>query len=449
MKSLSNSEQSDPSCGPDSAFGLDRSDTAADVIPGGCHTYSKADHQFVAGTPRIVRGKGAWIWGDDGKKYLSWATGGLSVSLGHAYEAVLKSVLAQLDRGSNFERPSVFEYEAATFFLDNVSGTDMVKFSKTGSMTTTAAVKLARAFTRREKVAICREHPYFGYDDWFIATTPFNSGVPNFAKSLALRFHFNSVESLEALVPESKDIACLILEPMKFEEPTETFISALHSFCDQHGVVLILDETNTGCKWDLAGAQRVYGYRPQLTVWGKSIANGFSVAALSGPREIMSLGALDSPEHSVHLLSTTHGSETHSLAAMVATVSEMRDKNIIPLNLQRAKQLRCALEGEIRSLGLEEDVKIVGHEALMRVNTPRGLEYKTLLLQELLHNGVLFKGLLYTTWSHQQEEIEYTVDAFRKALLVLRNAMESGITQFLKVPVVRPVFELLGTQPGG
>jgi glutamate-1-semialdehyde 2,1-aminomutase len=448
MRKQSNNDQSSyPSHASADSISIE-GQRAADVIPGGCHTYSKADHQFVAGTPRIVRGNGAWVWGDDGGKYLSWATGGLSVSLGHAYPSVLTAVSEQLALGGNFERPSVFEHAAANFFIENVSSSDMVKFSKTGSMTTTAAVKLARAFTRREKVAICRDHPYFGYDDWFIATTPFNSGVPTYSKSLALEFRFNSVESLHALVPEVNNIACLILEPIKFHEPTEAFISALHSFCVEHHIVLILDETNTGCKWHIGGAQKVYGYRPTLTVWGKSIANGFSVAALSGPREIMNLGALNSPEHAVHLLSTTHGSETHSLAAMVATVTELRDKEIIPSNLRRANQLSGWIEDEIRLLGLEDEVKILGHKALMRINTPRGLEYRTLLLQELLNNGVLFKGLLYTTWSHQQDELEYTVEAFRKALRVFSDALELGIDRFLKAPIIRPVFELTHTQKG-
>ena len=170
------------------------------LIPGGAHTHSKGDDQFPLLSPvAISHGKGAHLWDIDGNQFLDCSMGLTSVSLGHAYEPVLEVVKQELDKGVNFQRPSVLEKETAQKFLSLVPQHDMIKFAKNGSIVTTAAVKLARAFTGRKLVAIPGDHPFYSYDDWFIGTTACNKGVPNEISNLSVTFKSCNINSLKQL----------------------------------------------------------------------------------------------------------------------------------------------------------------------------------------------------------------------------------------------------------
>jgi glutamate-1-semialdehyde 2,1-aminomutase len=193
-----------------------------------------------------------------------------------------------------------------------VDAGDMVKFAKNGSTVTTAAVKLARAYTGRSRVALCREHNFFSYDDWFIVTTPCDFGIPKDTRSLSVGFGYNDLASVEALFSEREhDIACLIMEPVKFDPPKPGFLEGVRDLCRAHGTVFILDEMITGFKWGLKGASGYFGVRADITTWGKGIANGFSACALTGRAEIMELGGIRREgANKLFLISTTHGAET-------------------------------------------------------------------------------------------------------------------------------------------
>lgn len=187
------------------------------LIPGGAHTYSKGDDQFPILSPAAIsHGKGAYVWDIDGNKYLDCSMGLTSISLGHAYEPVLDRVRAELEKGVNFQRPSVIEMETAEKFLSLVPQHDMIKFAKNGSIVTTAAVKLARAFTGRKLVAFPGDHPFYSYDDWFIGTTDCNKGVPNEFSELSVTFKSCDIDSLKQLFNKYPgQIACVICEPEK------------------------------------------------------------------------------------------------------------------------------------------------------------------------------------------------------------------------------------------
>jgi glutamate-1-semialdehyde 2,1-aminomutase len=255
-----------------------------DVIPGGAHTYSKGDDQFPLNAPAaITHGKGARVWDLDGNEFIDCSMGLTSVSIGHGYEPVAKAVAEAAYLGTNFQRPAALELEAARKFLDTVQSGDMVKFAKNGSTVTTAAVKLARAYTGRNRIAIAKEHPFFSYDDWFIASTACDVGIPAQAKALTVGFSYDNLMSVEDLFTQKDhDIGCLIMEPMKFTSPKEGFLEGVRELCSEYGVVLILDEMICGFKWALGGAQQYLGIKPDLATWGKGIANGFSACALTG-----------------------------------------------------------------------------------------------------------------------------------------------------------------------
>src|SRR5690606_22245929 len=237
------------------------------LIPGGCHTYAKGDDQYpIEAPPFIVRGLGCRVWDVDGREYIEYGMGNRAVGLGHAYPAVLEAVRHELIRGCNFTRPSVIEVECAEQFLSMIDGAEMVKFCKDGSDATSGAVRLARAYTGRDLVACCADHPFFSTDDWFIGTTMVNAGIPEAIRQLTLTFRYNDIESVEAMFQRHPgQIAALILEPARSDEPRDDFLQRVQKICRAEGANLILDEMITGFRWDNGGAQKVYGIVPDLS----------------------------------------------------------------------------------------------------------------------------------------------------------------------------------------
>jgi glutamate-1-semialdehyde 2,1-aminomutase len=417
------------------------------LIPGACHTYSKGDDQFPLQSPRFIeRGSGCRVFDLDGNEYLDWGMGLRSVLLGHGYPAVLEAVNYQLQNGTNFTRPAPIEVELAELLVNLVPSAQMVKFAKNGSTVTTAAVKLARAYTGRDYVALCRDHPFFSYDDWFIGTTPCSAGVPKAIQDLSLTFGYNDLDEIERLFARHpQGIAAVILEPATAVPPASGYLAGLRELCTRHGTVLIFDEMITGFRWHLSGAQAYFDVTPDLSTFGKGMGNGFSVAALVGKREIMELGGIRHQKEKVFLISTTHGAETHSLAAALATITELRDKQVIG-HLWRVGGALVegfnALSGE---LGLTQHAKASGYpcspvftfyDRSGAVSSP----LRTLFLQEMIARGVLIP-YISPSFTHRDREVDETLAATRHALSVCRQALdENAIEKHLVGPPTKPVF---------
>jgi glutamate-1-semialdehyde 2,1-aminomutase len=418
---------------------------AHEIIPGGAHTYAKGDDQYPVGAPGfIARGRGCHVWDLDGREFIEYGMGMRSVTLGHAYPPVVEAAAAAMRLGANFTRPSPFEVECAETLLRVVPG-DMVKFAKNGSDVTTAAVKLARAATGRDLVAICKDHPFFSTDDWFIGTTPMASGIPQSARALTLAFRFNDLESVETLFRRyPAQIACLVVEPAAAREPAPGFLEGLRRICDTEGALLVLDEMITGFRFHLGGAQTLYGVRPDLSTFGKGIANGFAVSALVGRRAVMELGGLRHESDRVFLLSTTHGAETHSLAAAIATIRIYEQEGVVEFLHRQGQRLKDGLEEAARELGLARHFEIVGR-ACNLVYAARDSEgnpsqaFRTLVLQETLKRGILMPSLV-VSFSHEDADIDRTIEAVRGALTVYRQALDGGVERFLEGRPVKPVF---------
>ena len=300
------------------------------LIPGGAHTYSKGDDQFPENAPALLeRGLGCYTWDPDGNRWLDYGMGLRSVILGHAHEPVLAAVRAQLERGSNFTRPSPIEGELAEQLQELIPCAQMSKFTKNGSDATSAAVRLARAYTGRDLVAASKTNPFYSFDDWWIGSTPVSSGIPRAVGELTLLFDFNDLASLQALFDAHPGgIACVILEPVALEPPRPGFLEAVVALGHKNGALVIFDEMITGFRYHLSGAQGLYGVLPDLATYGKALANGFSVSAVCGSKEVMRLGGLEHDRDRVFLLSATHGAETHALAAALATLAALRANDV-------------------------------------------------------------------------------------------------------------------------
>ena len=254
------------------------------VIPGGAHTYSRGFDQFPSNAPQILaRGKGAYVYDVENKSYLDYGMALRAVNIGYAEESIDQAAIQQIFSGNNLTRASVIELEAAELLVDLIDSVDMVKFTKNGSTSVSAAVKIARAYTGRDMVARCMDHPFFSYDDWFIGSTPLTRGIPQDVIQKTKTFLYNDISSLRQLFDDfPNQIACVVLEPATIHEPENHFLQEVHTLCKKNGAVFILDEMITGFRWHMKGAQHLYGVEPDLCTFGKAMANGFSVSCVAG-----------------------------------------------------------------------------------------------------------------------------------------------------------------------
>ena len=419
-----------------------------ELIPGGAHTYSKGKDQFPINAPSVIeRGEGAYIWDVEGNKYLSWCMGLFSVILGHAYRPVVDKVIEQLYRGTNFQRPAVQELQYAKLINELIPCAEMIKFCKNGSTATTAAIKLSRAYNNKEKVAICAQHPFFSYDDWFISSTPCTLGIPEKYQDQTVKFDYNDIESVKKIFRDQGDqITALIMEPLKFEEPENNFLHQVKQLCEEYGVVYILDEMITGFRFPMGGAQKYYDVEPDLTTFGKSVGNGFSISFLAGQREIMDLGGIEEGKRKVFLVSTTHGAELHSIAASIATIEQIQEHNVVEYLWDVGKTLIREITAIVEKHNLQDFVTIRGHPYLplmeFKDHDKKDCDgYKTLFMQELVKRGILFQGTFVASYMHKESEIDATLSAIDEGLQLYKQAIDKkSYRPYLVGPPIKPVF---------
>ncbi len=422
--------------------------TIHDLIPGGAHTYSKGDDQFPLLSPAaITHGKGSHVWDVDGNEYIECLSGLASVSLGHAYEPVIERVIEELKKGNNFSRPSVIEKEVAERFLAMVKTHDMIKFAKNGSVVTTAAVKLARAFTGRKLIARPAEHPFYSYDDWFIGSTDVKSGIPNDISNLTVTFKADDLTSLKELFDKyPNQIACIISEPEKMNVLQDNFLKDAIELAHKHGTLWIMDEMITGYKTDFPGSMKKYNVVPDMTTWGKGIANGFSFCCLTGKKEVMELGGIrNTGAEKLFLISTTHGGETSSIAAALATMDEFEKHNVVAHNHAMGQKF---IEGSVKIFqnhGLNNSIKNLQfnwHASLgyfdKEGNNSFGL--RTLFHQEMIKHGVLFQGIFCPHFSHTDKDVEHILQAMDASCAIYKKGLEEGYQKYLIGEPIKPVF---------
>jgi glutamate-1-semialdehyde 2,1-aminomutase len=389
----------------------------------------------------ISHGRGAHVWDADGNEYIEYGSGLRAVSLGHAHPRVVDAVRRELDRGSNFVRPAIIEVEAAERFLETVPTADMVKFTKNGSDATTAAVRLARAATGRTLVALCRDQPFFSTDDWFIGGTPMSAGIP---EQDTVTFPYGDRDALSSLL-EQHEIAAVILEPATQTEPPAGYLESVRDLATRHGAVLVFDEMITGFRWSEHGAQHVYGVTPDLSTFGKALGNGFAVSALAGKRELMERGGLRTDEDRVFLLSTTHGAETHSLAAAIAVMDTYAEDGVIDRLHALGERLAAGVREAAAGMGVADHVLVKGRAsnlvfATLDMEGKPSQPFRTLFLRQLLGGGVIGPSFVVSA-ALDEDDIDRTVEVVSQACAVYRKALDAGDpTPWMGGRPVKPVF---------
>lgn len=399
-------------------------------------TLAKGPGQFTKGAaPKyLVRGKGSHVWDADGNEYIDFNAAIGPLSLGYCYPAVDAAIRKQLEDGITFSLMHPLEVELSELVCEVIPNAEAVKIAKTGADVCSAAIRLARAFTGREKVFCCGYH---GWHDWYIGITSRNAGVPEAIQDMTCTFEYNDIESIEAALDET--VAALILEPFIFEAPKPGFLQQLAEVCKENGTLLIFDEMWTGFRIALGGAQEYFGVKADLAVFSKACANGMPIALLTGRADVMEL--FNSEVFSY----TTFGGEALSLAACIATINELRDKNVPQYLDKKGALLKDGYNALAIELGMDQYTKCVGFNCRTMVTfTPgagNGLEVKTLMQQEMIKRGVLWAGFHNMCFSHTDEDINYTLSVYREVLPIVKEAILSGdIKSYLRGEVLEAVF---------
>jgi glutamate-1-semialdehyde 2,1-aminomutase len=420
------------------------------LIPGGAHTYAKGDDQYPEDmAPIIDRGAGCRVWDIDGNEFVEFGNGLRSATLGHGFEPVVRAVRDNIGGGINFVRPHRMELKAAERMVDLIPSAEMVKFGINGSDATTAAVRLARAYTNREMVATCRQHPFLSVDDWFITSTPMSAGIPKATERLTVQFNYNDLGDLARLFETFPgEIAAVVMEAETVEPPTVGYFAGLRSLCDKHGALLILDEIITGFRWHERGAQFVYNIKPDLCVFGKGLGNGFPVSALAGRAEIMRLGGFVDDADRVFLLSQTAGGQPWALAAMLAVINTYQEESIAERLHRVGSELRRGIEQVVAEAGLSAHFQLKGRDcnivyAALDAEGRPSQDFRTLVLQEFIERGILAPSFIVCA-AHDQKAIDHAINAVSELMPIYQRALEDGLSGLLRGRSVRPAIRARG-----
>jgi|TARA_Y100000310_G_scaffold214702_1_gene215639 glutamate-1-semialdehyde 2,1-aminomutase len=390
------------------------------VVPLAAQTFSKSYLMYVRGTAPLfaARAKGAYIWDIDGNKYIDYINGLLPVILGYQYKVVDDAIKKQLKKGITFSLSSTLEYELAKLLVKHIPSAKMVRYAKNGSDVTTAAIRLSRAVTEREHVAVCGYH---GWHDWYISTTDKDVGIPKAVGKLTHKFSYNEIGSLEKVLKKYK-CAAVILEPMNVEMPKDDFLKKVKALSHKHGAVLVFDEIITGFRHGLGGAQKRFKVTPDLTTIGKSMGNGMPISAIVGKRKYME-------KINGVFFSGTFGGEALSLAASIATIKEMEQKKVAEKIWKNGKYLQNEVNELIKKNDLLELIQVKGAPC-WHIFSFKGkgkftdMDIKSFIQQELLRRGIIWYGQHNMSFSHSKKDLDKTIRAYGEIFPELRKAIE-------------------------
>lgn len=411
------------------------------TVPLGSQTFSKSKTQLPVGVSPFFasRAQGAYLWDVDGNKYVDFVNSLCSVTLGYNDPEVTKAVADQLQNGIIYSLSHELEFMVAEKIVEMVPCAEMVRFGKNGSDATAGAVRLARAYTKRDHVLVCGYH---GWQDWYIGSTTRDLGVPQAVKDLTHKFAYNDINSLVAKFEELKGkVAAVILEPVNVTAPENNFLLDVKNVAHENGAILIFDETITGFRYANGGAQEFFGVTPDLATFGKGLANGYPVSAIAGRKEIMML-------MEEIFFSFTFGGETLSLAAAYATLSKLQTQPVTERLHAVGTSLIAGLNKLIDEHKLSSIFTVSGYPVwsfLIIKDTPQynAFEFKTLLLQEMFANGVFMIGTHNISYAHSEEDIKHLLTCYGRYFEKVQQAIErNNLMQILNCEPLRPLFKV-------
>ena len=414
---------------------------ALQTVPLASQTFSKSKLAFPEGvSPYFAeKAEGCTLYDVDGNQYTDFMNALLCISLGYCDSDVNTAVKAQLDDGSIFSLPHRLEFEVAELLCNLIPCAEMVRFGKNGSDATSAAVRLARAHTGRDLIGVCGYH---GWQDWYIGSTTRDLGVPSATKTLTHAFAYNDIDSLKKRFDEHPgQFAAVIMEPMNLYWPKDDFLSKVKDLCEQHDTLLIFDETITGFRFDIGGAQKLFGVTPDLATFGKGMANGFPISAVVGRRDIMTL-------MEDIFFSGTFGGDTIALAAAKATINKMQQQNVLEHIHALGKRLLDGMNQLIEDNELGGLFSTAGHPSWSFLIAGNGQNHdvwtiKTYLMEQLIRRGFISNGSHNLSFAHTELHIDALLAAYGDILCKIAHHDKQGdLASLLRSPPMQPVFKV-------
>ncbi|TVT68238.1 MAG: aminotransferase class III-fold pyridoxal phosphate-dependent enzyme [Denitromonas halophila] len=411
------------------------------TIPLGSQTFSKSKTQYPLGVSPlfIERGVGSRVWDADGNEYVDFINSLAAITLGYQDPDVDAAVAEQLRSGVVFSLPHPIEMKVAEKIVDLVPCAEMVRFGKNGSDATSGAIRLARAFTNRDHVAVCGYH---GWQDWYIGSTARNRGVPAATRALTHTWNYNDIASLEKLFQAfPQEIAAVILEPMNLFEPQPGFLQAVKDLAHKHGALLIFDETVTGFRYAIGGAQQLFGVTPDLATFGKGVANGYPVSVVAGRADVMRL-------MEEIFFSFTFGGEALSLAAALATMTKLEREPVIETIYRQGRTIIEQLQSIIAAADATDFLGVAGNPSwsfftIKDCGNYTMWQIKTLFLQEMFARGLLTIGTHNMSYSHSDDDIRQLLQAYREVVPMLAEVVRRGtLESALRCEPLEPLFKV-------
>ena len=414
---------------------------AVKVTPLGAQTYSKSYRYYCQGdSPSFIdRGEGCYLYDVDGNKFIDFVCALGPITIGYNVEEINDAVKAQLDKGISFSLQAEAEVELAEKIIEIIPCAEMVRFVKNGGDATTAAIRLARAYTERDLVALSGYH---GMHDWSIGSTENNKGIPKAISDLTKTFEYNNIESLEELFNRYPDeIAAVILEPIQANGPKDDFLQKVKELTHKHGAVLIFDEVVSGFRYALGGASEYYGIVPDMAAFGKGMGNGLPISAVAGKKEIMK-----QIEEGI-FVSTTFGGEALSMAGSLAALEILEKPGVYEHIWNLGTILKEGLEKLIDKYELNDVILVSGLPPhcgveFEDVGSLDYLDINSIYSQAMIHNGVITVGINNINLSHTEKEIEVFLTAAEEAMVNIKKAIEQDSTEGILIgKKVDPVFK--------
>jgi len=411
------------------------------VIPLGSQTFSKSRTQYPVGISPLFakKAKGSRIQDLDGNWYVDLVNSLAAITIGYGDREIAKAVREQLSKGIIFSLPGTLEEEVASLIVELIPSAELVRFGKNGTDATSAAVRLSRAYTGRDLIAVCGYH---GWQDWYIGSTSRDKGVPDLTKSLTKSFKFNDISSLKQLISEfPQQFAAVVMEPMNLNYPVENFLEDVRKICDENGIVLVFDETITGFRFSRGGAQELFGVTPDLSTFGKGLANGYPLSAIVGKKEIMK-------EMEEIFFSGTFGGELLSLAAAKVVLERHKSQNVSSELDSIGKNLQEKVEEIIRECHLENVLGLSGHPSWVFLNWSAAGDYsveeiKTFFMQEMFKRGVLILNTHNISLAFSKKDLKVVLKAYSETLHALSEAINSqDLRERLEVKPLIPLFKV-------
>jgi glutamate-1-semialdehyde 2,1-aminomutase len=414
---------------------------AQQSIPLGSQTFSKSRVQYPVGVSPlfIQRGEGSKAWDVDGNCFLDFVSALCAITLGYNDPDVNAAVMNQLGDGTIFSLPHPVEHQVAERICEMVPCAERVRFGKNGSDATAGAVRIARAFTGRDHIAVCGYH---GWQDWYIGSTARSRGVPKSTQELSHAFAYNDLDSLDTVLNSHRgEFAAIVIEPMNISWPKSGFLESVQERARAVGALLVFDETITGFRFSNGGAQELFGVTPDLATFGKGLANGFPLSAVAGRADIMA-------EMEEVFFSFTMGGETLSLAAALATLDKLCTYNVVNRLAATGTAISTGLESLIKTHGAESFAAVAGHPSWSFLNLSNtgdysSLDIKTLFMQEMHQQGILTVGTHNVSFAHNEEDVAQLLKAYDSVLPTLVDAVKnSDLFERLRCQPLVPLFKV-------